>query len=132
MAGEEQATPPLEIALGVLGGAVVLALAGFLLFSAWQGRGRGHPDVRVELLPPVRLSPGSHWLVPFNARNDGAAPATQLRLEAVLALAGGRVARGEALIDYLASGAEQAGGFVFADDPATGRLTARPLGYVDP
>jgi uncharacterized protein (TIGR02588 family) len=124
-------TPPLEIALGLLGGAVVLGLVGFLLFSAARGEGRGHPAVSVELMAPARLDPGG-WVVPFRAVNDGRAPASQVRLEAELALPDGRRERGEVVIDYLAGGAEEEGGFFFADDPAAGRLTARALGFLQP
>ncbi|HEX6014966.1 MAG TPA: hypothetical protein VFY87_24845 [Geminicoccaceae bacterium] len=124
-------TPPLEIALGLLGGAVVLGLVGFLLFSAVRGEGRGHPAVSVELMAPARLDRGS-WVVPFRAVNDGRAPASQVRLEAELALPDGRRERGEVVIDYLAGGAEEAGWFLFADDPAAGRLTARALGFLRP
>jgi uncharacterized protein (TIGR02588 family) len=124
-------TPPLEIALGLLGGAVVLGLVGFLLFSAVRGEGRGHPAVGVELMEPARLGQGG-WVVPFRAVNGGRAPASQVRLEAELALPDGRRERGEVVIDYLAGGAEEEGGFFFADDPAAGRLTARALGYLQP
>jgi uncharacterized protein (TIGR02588 family) len=124
-------TPPLEIALGLLGGAVVLGLVGFLLFSAVRGEGRAHAAVTVELMAPARLDPGG-WVVPFRAVNQGRAPASQVRLEAELALPDGRRERGEVVIDYLAGGAEEEGGFFFADDPAAGRLTARALGFLQP
>jgi uncharacterized protein (TIGR02588 family) len=125
------ATPPLEIALGLLGGAVVLGLVGFLLFSAVRGEGRGHPAVSVALMAPARLDAGG-WVVPFRAVNEGRAPASQLQLEAELELPDGRRERSEVVVDYLAGGAEEEGGFFFADDPAAGRLTARALGYVQP
>ena len=124
-------TPPLEIALGLLGGAVVLGLVGFLLLSALHGEGRGQPAFSVELMAPIRLDAGG-WVVPFRAVNDGRAPASQVRLEAELALPDGRRERGEVVIDYLAGGAEEEGGFFFEGDPAAGRLTARALGFLRP
>ena len=72
------------------------------------------------------------WVVPFSAVNQGSAPASALGLEAVLALPDGRLERSEVVVDYLASGAEQSGGFFFTADPAQGSLMARPLGYVRP
>jgi uncharacterized protein (TIGR02588 family) len=126
------ATPPLETALGLLGGAVVLALAGFLLFAALRGEGRGPPEVRVELMAPIQLGQ-TGWMVPFRAVNSGQAPASQLVLGAELVLSDGqRRERSEVMVDYLAGGGEQEGGFFFADDPATGRLTARALGFLQP
>jgi uncharacterized protein (TIGR02588 family) len=124
-------TPPLEKALGLLGGAVVMALVGFLLFSAVRGEGRGHAAVSVELMAPARLG-GHGWVVPFRAVNDGRAPASQLQLEAELELPDGRRERSEVVIDHLAGGAEEEGGFFFEDDPAAGRLTARALGFLRP
>jgi uncharacterized protein (TIGR02588 family) len=124
------ATPPLELALGLLGGVVVLALIGFFLLAAIRGEGRGQPQVRVELSAPSRHDPG--WLVPFRVVNGGRAPASQLRLEAELALPDGRRERNEVVVDYLAGGAEQEGGFFFTGDPGAGRLTARALGFLEP
>jgi uncharacterized protein (TIGR02588 family) len=71
-------------------------------------------------------------VVPFQVVNQGSAPAAGLRLAAELVLPDGRSERSEAVIDYLASGAEEQGGFFFATDPGAGRLDARPLGYVQP
>ena len=38
-------TPPIERALGLCGGALVVGLAGFLLLAAWRGEGDGTPAV---------------------------------------------------------------------------------------
>jgi uncharacterized protein (TIGR02588 family) len=125
-------TPPLETALGLLGGAIVLVLAGFLLIAALRGEGRGPPEVRVELMAPIRLGQAG-WVVPFRAVNDGHAPASQVVLEAELVLSDGRPReRSEVVVDYLASGGKQEGGFFFANDPAPGRLAARALGFLQP
>ena len=105
---------------------------GFLLFAALRGEGRGPPEVRVELMAPTRLGQAG-WVVPFRAVNGGRAPASQV-CPGGGAGAVGRAARerSEVVIDYLAGGGEQEGGFFFADDPATGRLTARALGFLQP
>lgn len=124
-------TPPLETALGLLGGMAVLALMGFLLVAALRGEGRGPPEVRVETAAPARLGQAG-WVVPFRAVNAGQAPALQLGLEAELLLPDGRRERSEVVIDYLAGRAEQEGGFFFTDDPRAGRLTARALGFLQP
>jgi uncharacterized protein (TIGR02588 family) len=125
------ATPPIERALGLCGGALVLGLAVYLLHSAWQGQGHGTPAVTLAL-GPARALGTAGWIVPFRAVNQGSAPAAGLGLEAVLALSDGRRERSEVVVDYLASGAEQEGGFFFAVDPAQGTLTTRPLGYLRP
>lgn len=123
-------TPPLEILLGVLGGLIVLGLVGYFLFGAWHGEGQGQPEVRIELAEPLAYPHG--WVVPFQVINGGRAPATQLRLEAQLQLPDGRLERGEVVVDYLAARSEQGGGFFFTADPRTGRLSARPLAYLEP
>lgn len=123
-------TPPLERALGALGGIVALALIGYFALAALRGDGRGQPEVRVELEAPARIGPG--WVVPFRAVNDGRSPASQILLEAELALPGGGSERSEVAIDHLAGRSEQAGGFYFRQDPASGRLTARALGFLEP
>ena len=112
-------TPPIERALGLCGGALVAGLAAFLLLAAWWGQGNGTPVVTLTLEPAQALAEAG-WVVPFRAVNKGAAPATGLGLEAVLALPDGRRERSEVVVDYLASGAEQEGGFFFAADPAQG------------
>jgi uncharacterized protein (TIGR02588 family) len=124
-------TPIVERVLGLVGAALVLVMAGYLLVAAWNGEGRGTPAVTVVLAPAQSLG-GAGWVVPFRALNQGSAPAAGLRLEAELLLPDGRRERGEAVIDYLASGAEQEGGFFFATDPGSGRLASRALGYVQP
>lgn len=123
-------TPPLEILLGVIGGGTVLAIAAYLLHGAWQGEGRGQPEVRIELAAPQNLAQG--WVVPFEVMNGGRAPATQLRLEALLQLPDGRQERSQLVVDYLAARSEQKGGFFFTADPRDGRLVVRPLGYLEP
>lgn len=124
-------TPLLERALGLFGGFLVLGLAAFLLFSAWEGQGDGTPAVTLAVEPALGLG-SAGWVVPFRAINQGSAPAAGLGLEAVLVLPDGRRERSEVVVDYLASGAEQVGGFFFAADPAGGTLTTRPLGYLRP
>ena len=124
-------TPVIERGLGLGGAALVLAVAGYLLTAAWDGEGQGTPAITVELAPARALA-AAGWVVPFRAVNQGNAPASGLRLEAELALPDGGTERSEVVVDYLASGAEQEGGFFFARDPGSGRLAARPLGYVRP
>jgi uncharacterized protein (TIGR02588 family) len=124
-------TRSIERALGLAGGALVVATAGYLLLAAWQGQGSGMPAIKMALGPAQALG-GAGWVVPFSAVNQGSAPASALGLEAVLALPDGRLERSEVVVDYLASGAEQSGGFFFTADPAQGSLIARPLGYVRP
>lgn len=124
-------TPVIERVLGLGGAALVLGMAGYLLSAAWDGQGRGSPAVIVVLSPAQSLAVAG-WVVPFRAINQGPAPASGLRLQAELALPDGRRERSEVVLDYLASGAEQEGGFFFSMDPGLGRLSTRPLGYVRP
>jgi uncharacterized protein (TIGR02588 family) len=125
-----QPTPAFELALGVLGGLVVLSLVGWLVWWAYQGAGRGHPDIRVEVLAPLQLT--ESWMVPFRVHNEGEAPAAGLQLEALLDLPSGAVERSRVVIDYLARASTAEGGFYFSRDPRQGTLSARPLGYAKP
>jgi uncharacterized protein (TIGR02588 family) len=124
-------TPLIERVLGIAGGLLVVAIAAYLLLAAWRGEGSGTPAITVEL-GPARALGEAGWVVPFRARNRGSAPASGLGLEAVLALPDGGRERSEVVVDYLASGAEQEGGFFFTADPANGALAARSRGYLRP
>jgi uncharacterized protein (TIGR02588 family) len=125
------ATPVIERVLGIVGGLLVAGIAAYLMLAVWRGEGSGTPVITLELEPGSALG-GAGWVVPFRAVNRGSAPASGLGLEAVLALPDGGRERSEVVVDYLASGAEQEGGFFFTADPTNGILTARPLGYVRP
>ena len=128
--GSAASTPPLELALGVLGAAVVAILAGYLLFSALTGTGSGRPDILIIQASPLRVAEG--WLLPFTATNDGQAPAGQLRLAAALDLGDGRQETGELVIDYLAPQSSQTAGFFFTAEPRPGAVTVRAVSYVEP
>jgi uncharacterized protein (TIGR02588 family) len=126
----QPATPPLELALGLLGACVLVALAAFILFSALTGRGAGYPDIRVQVEPAQRQANG--WIVPFRAFNEGEAPASQLRIVARAALPDGGAMVADVVIDYLAAGSEDEGGFFFASDPAEVELAVRAVSYLKP
>jgi uncharacterized protein (TIGR02588 family) len=121
--------PILEIVLGALGGLAIVAIAGVLLATGLD-RHKQHPEIVVELGTPEHKD--GLWVVPFRAVNRTDAPATQVQLEAVLARESGERETSKVVLDHLAGGSEQEGGFFFIRDPATANLSARALGFVEP
>lgn len=121
--------PALEWATAALGGLLVLAVIGFLL---WQGIGGGDgpPRVSVSVAQVTAQPDGFH--VGFVARNDGDATTMALTIEAALTPAGGQVERLDTVIDYLPARSTRRGGFVFASDPRQGRLELRAVSYQEP
>ncbi|MHB1225637.1 MAG: hypothetical protein ACYC2G_16540 [Gemmatimonadaceae bacterium] len=120
---------PLEWVAAALGGLIVLSVVVFLLWHGMAGVD-GPPDVTVSVDRVTAQSDGFH--VGFEARNDGAAPAMALTVEAVLTMPGGEVERLETVLDYLPAQSSRGGGFVFADDPRLGRLELRAVSYQEP
>jgi uncharacterized protein (TIGR02588 family) len=123
-------TPPLELALGVIGAVILVVLAGYILISAFTGTGSGYPDIRIVQSAPQPLQHG--WLLPFQAINTGTAPATQLTIRAHVELGDGQSETSEVVIDYLAPRSSQRGGFFFTAEPREGAVEVRALGFIDP
>jgi uncharacterized protein (TIGR02588 family) len=123
-------TPPLEVALGVVGAAILTFVVAYLIISALEGTGSGFPEIRVDRGAAQRQ--GQHWLLPIEATNVGKAPVAQLRIVAHLQPDGESSESGEMVIDYLAPGSSQPGGFFFSTEPREGTLSIRPVSYVEP
>ena len=102
------------------------------IFLLWQGMSGvdGPPEVHVSVDRVTAQADG--FDVGFEARNDGAAPAMALTVEAVLTMPGGRVERLETVLDYLPAHSARRGGFVFSADPRQGRLEIRAVSYQEP
>ena len=109
---------------------LTLALLGFIGWNAIQQQQEHAPaiSVRVESIEQS----GNGWLVRFAARNAAPATAAEVRIEGELRRPGAEMESSAVTLDYLPGGSALKGGLMFAHDPRRGRLTLRPLGYVEP
>jgi uncharacterized protein (TIGR02588 family) len=110
-----------EWVLGILCGAVVLALVGYL---GWQGlRGAdGPPVLSVEAQP---APPGEFR---FTVRNTGGRTATAVALSLRL----GEGVERRLVVDYLPPHSQASGGFVLPAGVAAGAGEVVVEGYLDP
>jgi uncharacterized protein (TIGR02588 family) len=116
-----------EWALGFASGAVVLALAGYLLFDGLTGA-QALPELRAEILPA-----GRNDQLRFALHNDGGQTATAVSLALLLRDATGTtVSERRLVIDYLPGHSEATGGFVLPEDTARLRPELVVEGYLDP
>jgi uncharacterized protein (TIGR02588 family) len=120
---------PVELALGLLGAAAILAIVGYLLL-AQPVQEAGSPQIAMTLGP---AEPGeAGWVVPFVATNHADAPAQEVHLEVRVEFADGVVQHGAAVLDFLGGRSSAEGGFTFSRDPGTGSIMARAVGFVKP
>ncbi len=119
----------IEWALGFASGAVVLALAGYLLFDGLTGA-QALPELRAEILP---AGPGGNDQLRFVLHNDGGQTATAVALALLLRdAAGTTVSERRLVIDYLPGHSEATGGFVLPEGTARLRPELVVEGYLDP
>ena len=119
----------LEWALGLVSGAVVLAIAGYL---AWQGlTARSQlPDLAVaEAAIPETSGPAQ---VRFVLRNRGASAATGVAVALVLRDGAREVTRSRLVVDLVAAGSEAEGGFLLPPGAEGLSRTLTVEGYLDP
>jgi uncharacterized protein (TIGR02588 family) len=122
--------PVLEWIAASIGLVLTIALLGFIGWNAIQQQQEHAPaiSVRIEGIAPS----GNGWLVRFAARNAAPSTAAAVRIEGELRRTGADAEISAVTLDYLPGGSELKGGLMFAHDPRRGRLTLRPLGYVEP
>jgi uncharacterized protein (TIGR02588 family) len=119
----------LEWALGLVSGAVVLAIAGYL---AWQGlTARSQlPDLAVaEAAIPETSGPAQ---VRFVLRNRGPSAATGVVVALVLRDGAREVTRSRLVVDLVAAGSEAEGGFLLPPSAEGLSRTLTVEGYLDP
>lgn len=122
--------PLLEWITASIGLVLLLGVVGVILADAL---GRGHeapPEIVVE---PLAIRPvGAGWIVEFEARNIGRAPAAEVQVTGRLSADKGEPERRSASIDYLPGGGAAKGGLLFRSDPATAGVELLAEGYRQP
>jgi uncharacterized protein (TIGR02588 family) len=123
------APPPWEWAVALLGLVLVLGSIGFLAYQVVAGDD-SPPDVliRAEAILPVKTG----YLVQIRAVNQGGSTAAELRIEGTLRGESGRVEKSETVIDYVPAHSHRKGGLFFAKDPRQFTLQLRAKGYAEP
>jgi uncharacterized protein (TIGR02588 family) len=111
----------IEWVLGLACGALVLALAGYLV---WEGLSAGGTPPVLSVVP----EPAPPGEIRFSVRNDGGRAATAVALS--LRLGGGGERR--LVIDYLPGHSQASGGFVLPPGAGPGSPQIVVEGYVDP
>lgn len=125
-----RSVPWLERAAGLIGVLLTLAMLGLLVRHAIRDDD-APPAVTVTAERIVAL-PGGGYVVEFTARNRArTATAAQLMVEGKLRTAAS-LETAEATLDYVPARSEKRGGLYFINDPRSGRLDLRALGYSEP
>jgi uncharacterized protein (TIGR02588 family) len=123
------APPPWEWAVALLGLVLVLGSIGFLAYQVVAGDD-SPPDVliRADAILPVK----SGYLVQIRAVNQGGSTAAELRIEGTLRGESGNVETSETVIDYVPAHSHRKGGLFFTQDPRQFTLQLRAKGYAEP
>jgi uncharacterized protein (TIGR02588 family) len=118
----------LEWAVFAISFVMVASVLGYLAYDAIT-LGDTPPTVAVTLGSPEQR--GEHFVVPVSVTNHGDQTAEDVMVEVAL-VAGGDEQTSEFDIAFLPRGATREGWAAFRDDPSTGALAARVLGYTQP
>jgi uncharacterized protein (TIGR02588 family) len=112
-----------------LGLLLVAGTLGFLVYDGATDEGRP-PVVEVRLGEP--RATGHNFIVPVTVLNHGDETAEGVAVEVTLDAGGGEPERAEFAVAFLPRRATREGWVAFTNDPRTGRLTPRVLGYEKP
>ena len=116
----------LTAALGLV---LVLGAVALMLFDG-AANGSRPPDVSVRAVRTLRTAGG--WLVEIEAANRGTETAAELEISGELSRGGRVLESATATVDYLPGGARRRAGLYFSEDPGTGELRLRPVGFREP
>ena len=108
--------------------ALIAAVIGFLIYES-ATIGNAPPDIQVEIGTPEPRS--GYFAVPVTATNKGDHTAEGVHIEVVLQGAG-KEETGDFEIAFLPRRGSREAWVTFKNDPRTGKLEARVLGYEKP
>ena len=110
----------------------LLLVSGTLGYLIYVGATMGHepPSLEVRLGEPEKRE--SNFVVPVTVTNHGDETAAGVRIEVVLDSGGDEQTRGQFDLPFLPRHATRKGFVAFEQDPRSGQLKARVLGYEKP
>jgi uncharacterized protein (TIGR02588 family) len=106
--------------------AILSTVIGLVLY-VWLGQQRKPPILSVTYQNEIRTANGQFY-VPFTLTNTGGETVESVRVLAELETNSGKE-EGEQEIDFLSSGEEQEGAFIFSKNPMQGKLTLKVTSY---
>lgn len=126
---EDTGIPRSEWAAASVGGGLLLAAVGYLVWNAALSAD-APPDVAAAVLRVDRLNDG--WRALVRADNHGGTTAAEVAVEAELSRPGQPPERATITFDYIPADSQRTGGVFFRNDPGGGTVTVRAIGYRDP
>jgi uncharacterized protein (TIGR02588 family) len=118
---------PVEWITFTIASLVVAVLVGLILFI-WVTESDEPPVLSVLQESEVRVA-GGEFYVPFTLKNTGGTTAESVQVIGELRQGDELLESGEQQIDFLSSGEQEKGAFVFSHDPRRGQLTIRVASY---
>lgn len=106
----------------------ILAMIVGLVIYKWFTQKDQPPILSIARQNEIREAPGQFY-VPFAVTNTGGETAESVQVIAELRINGEVEESGEQQIDFLASGEQEKGAFVFSRDPRQGELVVRVASY---
>lgn len=106
---------------------IVAVLVGLVIY-VWVTEDTRPPILQVTSQDSIRQVEGQYY-VPFTVTNVGGGTAESVQVVGELRMAGEVRESGEQQIDFLSSGEQQEGSFVFTQDPDQGNLSLRVASY---
>lgn len=120
-------TIPAEWVTFTISSLIVAVLIGLVLF-AWSIQGSEPPILTIENSNEIRVEQGQFY-VPFTIKNTGGDTAESVQVIGELRSGETVLETGEQQIDFLSSGEEAEGAFIFSRDPRRGNLSIRVASY---
>jgi uncharacterized protein (TIGR02588 family) len=123
---------PLEWAVFAVSLVLVLGTLGYLAYDAARGSAvdSAPPEIAVRLGKAERS--GAVYAVPVEVHNRGEETAEGVHVEVILESPGRQPERAEFQVAFVPRQSVRRGWVTFTQDPGTGRLTGRALGYEKP
>lgn len=118
----------LELAITLLGGAVLLASAVYLTFRGAQEQ--LPPSFEIVLSAPESAAAG--FRVPMEIKNTGDEAAQTVEIEVTCVWGGQSAQSSHVTVDWIPGGSARRAVVFFQDDPASGTMKARVEGFQEP
>lgn len=120
-------TIPVEWITFTIASLIVAVLVGFIVLI-WVTESDEPPVLSVLQESEVRVA-GGEFYVPFTLKNTGGTTAESVQVIGELRRGNELIESGEQQIDFLSSGEQEEGAFIFSRDPRQGELTLRVASY---